>query len=302
MSTGELLDRAFNLYKRHFLLFVGIAFPAPIVILLCAIFSSLADSLPALNSRFGSAAGAISLTIAIVLGTLGLLFGIGLTTAATIRAVSALHLSKPITIRQAYRELRGRYRPILNVFISVAIRVFGGSMILYLGFIALGVMVAGAASVIGTAGFVIAGFVMIAAVVGGILAALTLVVRYSMAVQACVVETLTAKQALTRSVFLAKGSRNRILTIYVLFSIISGTIWGCLAFLVDLASSLLAPSWVDTTFETLAVFVTFLLTVPLVTVAMSLAYYDERVRKEGFDLQVLIAGLEAPAAKTAAAP
>jgi hypothetical protein len=35
---------------------------------------------------------------------------------------------------------------------------------------------------------------------------------------------------------------------------------------------------------------------------MSLAYYDERVRKEGFDLQVLIAGLEAPAAKTAAAP
>jgi hypothetical protein len=36
---------------------------------------------------------------------------------------------------------------------------------------------------------------------------------------------------------------------------------------------------------------------------MSLSYYDERVRREGFDLQVLIAGIEAPlAAKAAAGP
>jgi hypothetical protein len=40
---------------------------------------------------------------------------------------------------------------------------------------------------------------------------------------------------------------------------------------------------------------------PLATIAMSLNYYDERVRKEGYDLQVLIAGLEAPKANAAGA-
>lgn len=302
MSTGELLDRAFNLYRRHFLLFVGIALPAPFVILLWRLFSSLADSLPASKSPFGAAAGALSLTLAIILGTLGLLFAVALTAAATIRAVSALHLSKRTSIRQAYAELRGHYRPVLSVFLSVSIRVFGGSILLYMAFVLLGVMAAGAASSLGTIGIVIGGVLVIAGIVGGLLAALTLFVRYSMAVQSCVIENLSARQALKRSVFLAQGSRNRILTIYVLFSIVSGTVLGCLMFLVDMAAAVASSTWVDAAFTALAVFVTFLLTMPLVTVAMSLAYYDERVRKEGFDLQVLIAALEVPTVKTAAVP
>ena len=42
---------------------------------------------------------------------------------------------------------------------------------------------------------------------------------------------------------------------------------------------------------------------PLLEIAFTLIYYDERVRKEGFDLQLMMANLEsgAPTAATVAA-
>ena len=36
------------------------------------------------------------------------------------------------------------------------------------------------------------------------------------------------------------------------------------------------------------------LTGPLLTISLALAYYDARVRKEGFDLQVMMAALSPP--------
>ena len=77
--------------------------------------------------------------------------------------------------------------------------------------------------------------------------------------------------------------------------------WGCLALLVSTCEAFIHSSQVISTLMSFAFFLTMVLTLPLATVAMSLAYYDERVRKEGFDLQVLIAGIEAPLAAKATA-
>jgi hypothetical protein len=41
---------------------------------------------------------------------------------------------------------------------------------------------------------------------------------------------------------------------------------------------------------------------PLLTIALTLVYYDERVRKEGFDLQLMMSILEGGAQSAAAAP
>lgn len=294
MSTGELLDRTFTLYKRHFLLFTGISVPAPAMVLLIILLWSIADALPGSRSGGTGAAAQVAITVVVIAAGLGLLFGFALTNAATIKAVSALHLSKPTSIRQSYRELRGHYGRVFSVFLSVTIRMLGGSFLLYLGSVMLGVMGVGALAMLGTAGIAIGVIVAIASFIGGILLALTLFVRYSLAVQACVVEDIPARQALKRSVFLAKGSRNRILTVYVLFSVLSSALFGCLAFLVGLLEGLIHSPQVISALMSLAFFLTFALTMPLATVAMSLAYYDERVRKEGFDLQVLIGTLEAP--------
>ena len=47
-------------------------------------------------------------------------------------------------------------------------------------------------------------------------------------------------------------------------------------------------------------FITQSLVGPLLTIALTLLYYDERVRKEGFDLQLMMSNFEnaAPAAAT----
>ena len=294
MSTGELLDRTFRLYKRHFLLFVGLGLPAPAALLLLILLFTVVDTLPA-------AASAVAV-VAIALCLVGLLFGFALTTAATVRGVSALHLCKPTNIRQCYAELRGHYWRIVSVFLSVTIRMVGGSFLLYLLFFMIGAMGAAAASMLGTAGVVLGVTLAIAAFVVGILSALTLFVRYSMAVQACVVEDIPPAQAIKRSVFLAKGSRNRILTIYVLFSVISSTVMSGLFVLAGMAGALFRSPQAISVLMSLAFFLALLLTMPLATVALSLEYYDSRVRKEGFDLQLLIASLETPAAKIAVAP
>lgn len=48
-------------------------------------------------------------------------------------------------------------------------------------------------------------------------------------------------------------------------------------------------------------FIAGVLTGPLATIAMSLVYYDERVRKEAFDLQLMMAALDGPQAGAASA-
>ncbi len=295
MSTGELLDRTFRLYKTNFSLFVGLALPAPAIVILLVLLSMLAEAIPADKISFGPVATGVSVVLGIILGSLGLLFGFALTVAATIRGVSALHLSKPTSLRQCYAELRGHYLRIVSIFLSVSIRVLGGSFLLYFASILVGVVAAGAASLLGTIGVVLGVVVAIAGFIGGILLALTLVVRYSMAAQACVVEDISPNQAIKRSVFLAKGDRSRILTVYVLFSVISLVVWTCLAFLAGFVGALLGSTQAITVFMSLALFLSLLLTMPPATIAMSLAYYDERVRKEGFDLQLMISTLEAPA-------
>lgn len=300
MSTGELLDRTFTLYKRHFLLFTGISLPGPTLMLLVIVGSALADALPAVKSQAGETVMAVIGVAAIVLACCALLLAFSFAAAATVRAVSALHLSATTSIRGAYRELRGHYRRIAGIFLSVLIRVIGGSILMYLATTMMAFGVVAAARLMGNMGVYVAIVVGTGTFIAGVLIALTLVVRYAYAIQACVVEDIPGKQALKRSTFLAKGSRSRVLTVCILFAVLTGAIFGCLAFVLSFFESHVGEQ-VFSTLMFFSLFVTLVLTIPLATIAMSLGYYDERVRKEAFDLQVLIAGIEVPVAAKAVA-
>jgi hypothetical protein len=50
----------------------------------------------------------------------------------------------------------------------------------------------------------------------------------------------------------------------------------------------------------LAGFIAGSITGPLATIGLSLLYYDERVRKEAFDLQLMMSSLDAPGLPIAA--
>jgi hypothetical protein len=221
--------------------------------------------------------------------------------AATIQAVAAVHLGRNTSFREAYASLQGRYGRILGVFLAVAIRVFGGSAVLVFVAVMVGAgSVAGGAR-LGVAGGIVGAAVAVVAAVAAAMLAITLFVRYALAVQACVVENIRVSEALKRSVALTKGSRSRVLTIYTLFIIMIWVISAVTA-LIALALAAVIRSAV---FSAIAIqaanFVAGALTGPLVTIGMSLLYFDERVRKEAFDLQLMMSSLDSGNAAAATA-
>ncbi len=291
LSTGELLDRTFTLYRRNFILFVGIAALAPAIYL--ALQAVFVGTTRAASTSAARSATAFSVTagITVLVGAVAWMLGLALTQAATIRGVAAVHLGQSITIGEAYRGLRGRYGRILGVFFSVAIRVFGGAFVLVVAAVALGAGSVAGGSRLGVAGGVIGALVALVAAVAAGLLAVTLFVRYSLAVQACVVEDIAGKEALRRSVILTKGSRGRVLTVYTLFIVLTWVISVAVGLLTMGIAAALRSAMAATILAALGSFVAGALSGPLVTIGVSLLYFDERVRKEAFDLQLMMNSL-----------
>jgi hypothetical protein len=298
MSTGELLDRTFALYRKNFKLFVGIAAVGPAAYLVFQLLTVSSVGLPAATGRAGAFAGA-SFGIGMLAGVMIMLAGTAIAHAATVKAVAAVHLGLPITIGGAYKSLKGKLWRILGVFLCMillavlAAMVAGIAIALVIGiFTALGFVgraQAGRASSIVT--FII-GFSTII-----IIAVFIAVVwiRYALAIAACVVENLGVIKSLKRSSALSKGNRFRVFVVYVVLFILAlilnlalGGLAGGLSVLIPNLVARLIVVYV-------ASFVAGSLTGPLVTIGIALVYYDERVRKEAFDLQWMMASLDAPA-------
>jgi hypothetical protein len=174
--------------------------------------------------------------------------------AATVSAVSEVYLGHNTTILGAYAKVRGR-----------ALRTLW--MLAVLG-LAIGV-----------------GFLLF--IVPGVLVA----IWYAVAIPAAIVENLKTGAAFRRSESLTKGRRGSIFLVFVLFFVLN---YGALA-LFDFPAALLYDVWPSVTsyvIQKLATFVSGALVGPLLTVGLSLMYYDLRVRKEGFDLQLMLSSLD----------
>jgi hypothetical protein len=289
MSTGELLDRTFALYRKNFLLFVGIAAVTHLVYF----FYEVATIRAAPFGRSPRITSAYYLNLAVAL-----VFMTGVLTisqAATVKAVAAVHLGEPTSVWVSYKRLRGRVSSIFGVLILVFL--IAGTTTAVLGIVAvtiLGVVMvtvsrqraahSAAFNIMIGLSFAAAAFAIFVAVY----------VRYALAVQACVVENLGPWKSLKRSSALSKGGRWRIAAIYGLLVMLS---WILGIFLSRLALLGATPwhSWiVSSILRDFAGLLSGSLTGPLATIGISLTYYDERVRKEAFDLQLMMQSLEPP--------
>jgi hypothetical protein len=105
-------------------------------------------------------------------------------------------------------------------------------------------------------------------------------VGLAFAPQIVVLEKLSATRALTRAWHLSRGDRFRMLGVFLLASMATVSIWatasvlGYLIFRSDVAADL---------FAALAARLAW----PITHIALVLVYFDNRVRKEGFDLALL---------------
>jgi uncharacterized membrane protein len=122
--------------------------------------------------------------------------------------------------------------------------------------------------------------------------------RYSLAVPASVVENLRAFPALRRSIDLSKGSRGRIFLLGLLVVVIQLGLGGITqGFFIVAAFKQHGElaAWVRA-LQQIVGFFTNTFVGPIYAIGLTLFYYDQRVRKEGYDIEWMMqaAGLTPP--------
>jgi hypothetical protein len=310
LSLGEILDRTAELYRRNFLLFAGIA----------AIFSGAMLVIQMLHLGVLALLGHMSVTGELhwgsgavsVVEVLAYLLLAGLAIAANNRAVAWVHLGEPATIRGACRSILPRLRRYLWLMTITGFRAWAPLAVLYVAIftVILSVLpsgfltnpgVAQSAAAQNPSAFIYMGVGML------ILAPLFLLalvygtwmsLRYSLAMPACVVEELPAGLALKRSIELSKGSRGRIFVLGILVYAVR-MILGIVLGFPFIAFTFMHPGHAFPigllALQQIANFITSTLIGPIYATGLTLFYYDQRIRKEGFDIEWMMqaAGLTA---------
>jgi uncharacterized membrane protein len=305
MSTGQLLDHTFALYRKNFWLFVGIASLGPaanVVFQLFTVGSNVGSPFGASN-RAATAAVMAKLGFTMLAGYLIMLAGMAISHAATVKAVAAVHLGQQTSVSGAYKALRGRILSLFGtcglILLWMALWMILAVIVMVAIMIPFSLFFRASSGAVGPAAAVFAGlvaFTVIALVFVGFIA---VYVRYALAIQACMVENLGPVASLKRSVFLSKGSRWRVVVIYLIFLVLSLILGFGLGGIAGGAGTLLHNKIAAAVLVYLAGFIAGSITGPLATIGLSLLYYDERVRKEAFDLQLMLSSLDVPGAPSA---
>jgi MFS family permease len=270
LSVGEIIDASFQVYRRYF----G---ALAMVVLIC-------NSIPLLLQIFVEASGgprdhpilAISYSLMfLVLGSVA--------TAATVFIVSESYLGRAITARDALNLAAPFVGRVITTSILVGLMVGGGIVIL----VVVPALVARPLAIVG----------FLALLVFGIVGVCGFVVT----TPALVLEGLpTAPAALRRSWTLTRGYRLKILGLLFLLGVIMMLPWMAVTGLAAILGALAAVGGggarvavlVGVVGIVLGGLVLFLLQ-PLLHAVLTISYYDLRVRKEGFDLEVLASSLHA---------
>jgi hypothetical protein len=253
LSLGELLDNTFDIYRRNFLLFLGIsAIPNCTLLLLQLAVVGTGTTTAGASQLQATGLGALpSAEFEVLFLGLASLIVTYFVTAATTFGVSEIYLNIPTSIRACYARVGGNFLRVVVVSFVVAVII---------GF--------------GTALCIIPGIYWTG--------------KYGLAVPAVVLEKLTWRQALERSSRLAEGAFGRVIGVTFLMAIFIGV----LAFALDAGIEALDSA----VFHRPAIFsgvvaqqvistIVSIFLNPVSAIALTLVYYDQRVRKEAFDLE-----------------
>jgi hypothetical protein len=248
--------------------------------------------------QMGPMMGAYAVSLCVVLLAHLVIYTVAL--GATTHALSEVHLGRTISIAGGYNSLRGSMGGLFRLMLLWILIGFGAYGLAGLGAGLAAIMVAvGMRAAIGSnplvavgSGLVFVLLVLIASVPASIL-----LMRYSVSVPALVLEKLGARQALRRSAQLTKAYVGRIFLIVVLMYLITLIVASIFQIPFWVAGAMMGyrfgimPFWLRVPWV-LAAGAAGALSGPFLMIALALAYYDARVRKEGFDLQLMIASLD----------
>jgi hypothetical protein len=333
LGAGDLIDRTVRLYRRHFGALVRASAPPVIVSAVGTVLWSIC--FPALwvtaseGRLAGYVAGAVAGGAIYVLGLLTQLIVMG---GASRNLVMHLLWGEPVTARLIYRSVRSRlwglFRATVVVlfwlFISWVAAAGAGLVLLLPGFIGVALVVAmfetaGAQWV----GLLAAGLLWLATVVVMLFVFFFVAGRVAYVPQVLMVEGRGVLDSIGRSARLARGNVRRLTGMFLF----TGFAWYSAAMLLLVPLGWYAylngidplgmdptrtPVWYTVSSNVLGQVSTILMA-PVWMMGLSLLYVDERVRHEGYDIELLAAqvfgqmpavpaGLNAPLAPAISAP
>ena len=268
LSLGEILDRTFTLYRRHFLLFLGIsAIPRlPLVAIQVAQAVLLIAARP--DSAHGDPSGlytwaathsdafeGIMMSIALLILILTLVAYL-LAEGATVFSVSELYLGNTITIRQSFSRMRGNMLTLLGVLILNGLAIGAATILL-------------------------------------IIPGIWLACRLLVVIPVALLEGEGPRGSLSRSMRLTQdyaGSAFLILLLYYAVVMAAAMLFTApfqAAQYFDTVKHCGSPKiWAALT--QVGASISAILVVPILTIASSIFYFDLRIRKEGLDLQMML--------------
>jgi hypothetical protein len=268
-SATEIIDAAFQLYKRHalqFILVTGLAYAPWLVVQLTFLRN-------ALTVTPGSSA---MMSVSMILNMLGSFIIISLMGGVLIRLGSRAYLNgEPGDLSDAVRDVLPKVFKIIGATIARSV-IMGVGM--------LAVLFAAPLALINPA-LVFLGFIPACAWLAYFYA------RFSASTSVIVLEDAGVDRSLSRSSVLTRGRKWHVLGTYAILWLVYGMLWAGVAVFFTFTQSVVIQTVISTVLTIVAY--------PIIGLAEMLIYYDLRIRKEGFDIEVMAGALDATSPRVA---
>lgn len=264
MSVSGILDRTFRLYRRNFVRFITIAAVVQVPLLIVGLVPTVLSRKLFDPQQATWAAGepppievllpallvtTISLLVYMVLAVVGSTLSSG----ALAKAVSESYLGRESSVAEVYRFVLPRFGSLLGASLLIALLTLVGYLV---------------------------------CVVPGVLVSLWLAV----ATPAIVIEGAGAIDGMQRSKALTSGNLGKVFLVGLLTVLLALVIQWPVVWLAGLLGKYLSREVsvaLGVIVQQVLAFPMQLIATPIISTALVLLYYDLRIRKEGFDLEVL---------------
>ncbi|MER7190805.1 glycerophosphoryl diester phosphodiesterase membrane domain-containing protein [Streptomyces flaveolus] len=306
LGVGEILDGAVSTMRTYWRTVLGISltvaiFTEIIVVLLQGLVldNTSSDALNDPDATLSELADALTATtvnsgVIFLISLIGTVIATALLTTVTSRAV----LGKPVTTREAWRDARPQVIKLFGLIVLLLLMVAGILLVAMLP----GLLVTATAGGEGGVALTALGFL------AGGLVAVWLMVRFSLASPALMLEKQGIKKAMGRSTKLVNGSWWRVFGIQLLATVIANVVASIIVIPFTFLAATLSGDgvsgflegggdlgWTFLVVSGVGSVIGSMITFPITAGVTVLLYIDQRIRREALDLELArAAGIQGP--------